>query len=99
MLVRRIFDTHKHFDADELVTDLTRAGRRVSARPCIARSACSWKLASCASFVSPTAEPDTITATHRTTTCIAPSATRWSNSATTRFAAFVNPSVWNTDFA
>ncbi len=30
VLVRHIFDTHKHFDADELVTDLQAAGRRVS---------------------------------------------------------------------
>jgi Fur family transcriptional regulator, ferric uptake regulator len=30
VLVRHIFDTHKHFDADELVADLTRVGRRVS---------------------------------------------------------------------
>src|SRR5437763_1021695 len=30
ILVRHIFDTHKHFDADELVADLQRAGRRVS---------------------------------------------------------------------
>ena len=30
VLVRHIFDTHKHFDADELVADLARAGRRVS---------------------------------------------------------------------
>jgi Fur family ferric uptake transcriptional regulator len=30
ILVRQIFDTHKHFDADELVTDLLNAGRRVS---------------------------------------------------------------------
>ncbi|MBV8558602.1 MAG: transcriptional repressor [Planctomycetaceae bacterium] len=30
ILVRHIFDSHKHFDADELVTDLHNAGRRVS---------------------------------------------------------------------
>lgn len=30
VLVRHIFDTHKHFDADELVADLQQAGRRVS---------------------------------------------------------------------
>ena len=30
VLVRHIFDTHKHFDADELVIDLQNAGRRVS---------------------------------------------------------------------
>lgn len=30
ILVRHIFDTHKHFDADELVADLHGAGRRVS---------------------------------------------------------------------
>jgi Fur family ferric uptake transcriptional regulator len=30
VLVRHIFDTHKHFDADELVADLQAAGRRVS---------------------------------------------------------------------
>jgi Fur family ferric uptake transcriptional regulator len=30
ILVRHIFDTHKHFDADELVADLHQAGRRVS---------------------------------------------------------------------
>jgi Fur family ferric uptake transcriptional regulator len=30
VLVRHIFDTHKHFDADELVADLHAAGRRVS---------------------------------------------------------------------
>lgn len=30
ILVRHIFDTHKHFDADELVADLHNAGRRVS---------------------------------------------------------------------
>ena len=30
VLVRHIFDTHKHFDADELVLDLQNAGRRVS---------------------------------------------------------------------
>ena len=30
VLVRHIFDTHKHFDADELVNDLLNAGRRVS---------------------------------------------------------------------
>src|SRR6476661_10013690 len=30
ILVRHIFDTHKHFDADELVADLHAAGRRVS---------------------------------------------------------------------
>ena len=30
ILVRHIFDTHKHFDADELVADLHDAGRRVS---------------------------------------------------------------------
>jgi Fur family ferric uptake transcriptional regulator len=30
ILVRRIFDTHKHFDADELVADLHQAGERVS---------------------------------------------------------------------
>ena len=29
-LVRHIFDTHKHFDADELVADLRGAGREVS---------------------------------------------------------------------
>ena len=30
ILVRHIFDSHKHFDADELVADLRDAGRRVS---------------------------------------------------------------------
>ena len=30
VLVRHIFDTHKHFDADELVADLHRSGRKVS---------------------------------------------------------------------
>lgn len=30
VLVRHIFSTHKHFDADELVADLQREGRRVS---------------------------------------------------------------------
>jgi Fur family ferric uptake transcriptional regulator len=30
VLVRHIFDSHKHFDADELVADLRIAGRRVS---------------------------------------------------------------------
>jgi Fur family ferric uptake transcriptional regulator len=30
ILVRHIFDTHKHFDADELVADLHASGRRVS---------------------------------------------------------------------
>lgn len=30
ILVRHIFDSHKHFDADELVADLREAGRRVS---------------------------------------------------------------------
>lgn len=30
ILVRHIFDSHKHFDADELVADLRMAGRRVS---------------------------------------------------------------------
>jgi Fur family ferric uptake transcriptional regulator len=30
ILIRHIFDTHKHFDADELVADLQAAGRRVS---------------------------------------------------------------------
>jgi Fur family transcriptional regulator, ferric uptake regulator len=30
ILVRHIFDSHKHFDADELVTELHNSGRRVS---------------------------------------------------------------------
>ncbi len=30
VLVRHIFDNHKHFDADELVADLRNAGRQVS---------------------------------------------------------------------
>src|SRR5260370_12447950 len=30
ILVRHIFDSHKHFDADELVADLRIAGRQVS---------------------------------------------------------------------
>jgi Fur family transcriptional regulator, ferric uptake regulator len=30
VLVRHIFDSHKHFDADELVADLRAAGRKVS---------------------------------------------------------------------
>jgi Fur family transcriptional regulator, ferric uptake regulator len=30
VLVRHIFDSHKHFDADELILDLHGAGRRVS---------------------------------------------------------------------
>jgi Fur family ferric uptake transcriptional regulator len=30
VLVRHIFDSHKHFDADELVADLHKADRRVS---------------------------------------------------------------------
>ncbi len=30
VLVRHIFDSHKHFDADELVADLRGAGRKVS---------------------------------------------------------------------
>jgi Fur family ferric uptake transcriptional regulator len=30
ILVRHIFDSHKHFDADELVADLRAAGRKVS---------------------------------------------------------------------
>jgi len=30
VLVRHIFDSHKHFDADELVADLREAGRQVS---------------------------------------------------------------------
>ena len=30
IIVRHVFDTHKHFDADELVADLNVAGRRVS---------------------------------------------------------------------
>jgi Fur family ferric uptake transcriptional regulator len=30
VLVRHIFDSHKHFDADELVADLRTVGRRVS---------------------------------------------------------------------
>lgn len=30
VLVRHIFDSHKHFDADELVADLQQAGRKVS---------------------------------------------------------------------
>jgi Fur family transcriptional regulator, ferric uptake regulator len=30
ILIRHIFDSHKHFDADELVAELREAGRRVS---------------------------------------------------------------------
>jgi len=30
ILIRHIFDSHKHFDADELVADLRETGRRVS---------------------------------------------------------------------
>ena len=30
VLIRHIFDTHKHFDADELVAELQQLGRRVS---------------------------------------------------------------------
>ncbi len=30
VLIRHIFDSHKHFDADELILDLHNAGRRVS---------------------------------------------------------------------
>lgn len=30
VLIRHIFDTHKHFDADELVADLQQTGRKVS---------------------------------------------------------------------
>ncbi len=30
VLIRQIFDSHKHFDADELVADLRAAGRQVS---------------------------------------------------------------------
>lgn len=30
VLVRHVFDSHKHFDADELVTDLQGAGQKVS---------------------------------------------------------------------
>lgn len=30
VLIRHIFDSHKHFDADELVADLRTAGRQVS---------------------------------------------------------------------
>ena len=30
LLISQIFDTHKHFDADELVADLRKSGRRVS---------------------------------------------------------------------
>src|SRR5205809_6892996 len=30
ILIRHIFDSHKHFDADELVADLHASGRRVS---------------------------------------------------------------------
>ncbi len=30
VLVRHVFDSHKHFDADELVADLRAAGRQVS---------------------------------------------------------------------
>ncbi len=30
ILIRHIFDSHKHFDADELVADLLAAGRKVS---------------------------------------------------------------------
>ena len=30
ILIRHIFDSHKHFDADELVADLHNAGRKVS---------------------------------------------------------------------
>ncbi|MBX6313466.1 MAG: transcriptional repressor [Isosphaeraceae bacterium] len=30
ILIRHIFDSHKHFDADELVAELHNAGRRVS---------------------------------------------------------------------
>ncbi len=30
VLIRQIFDSHKHFDADELVADLQAAGRQVS---------------------------------------------------------------------
>ena len=30
VLIRHIFDSHKHFDADELVADLREAGRQVS---------------------------------------------------------------------
>ena len=30
VLIRHIFDSHKHFDADELVAELHNAGRRVS---------------------------------------------------------------------
>ncbi len=30
ILIRHIFDSHKHFDADELVAELHQAGRRVS---------------------------------------------------------------------
>ena len=30
ILIRHIFDSHKHFDADELVSDLRLAGRQVS---------------------------------------------------------------------
>lgn len=100
VLVRHIFDTHKHFDADELVADLTAPAVGSAARRSIAPSACWWKPACCGSFASPIEAPtNTITATPRMTTCIAPNAIRWSNSATTRFAGFANPSVWNMAFA
>ena len=76
ILVRHIFDSHKHFDADELVADLPGAGRRVSRATVYRTLRLLVEAGLLRELGSPTGRPtSTTTAIRRTTTCIARSAT------------------------
>ncbi len=85
VLVRHIFNTHKHFDADELFRDLHDAGNQVS-RSTVYRTLRLLVESGCsASFGLPTAAPtSTTTAILPTITCTAHPATGSSSSATMR---------------
>ena len=86
VLVRHIFNTHKHFDADELFRDLHDAGSQVS-RSTVYRTLRllveSGLLRGLLRLTS--RRPSSTTTTTQPITCTAPPATGSSSSATTRY--------------
>ncbi len=97
LLVEHIFNTHKHFDADELVRDLHEAGHRVS-RATVYRTLRLLVEAGLLRELRLTnrSASSTTTAIRPTTTCIAPRATGSWSSATTRSSGCATRSAWPT---
>ena len=94
VLVRHIFNSHKHFDADELVRDLHDAGHHVS-RSTVYRTLRLFVEAGlfASSGLPIAARSSTTTVPQLTITCIALHVTESSSSAMTRFSSCATRSL------